>query len=131
MRPQDSKQIKGAAGLVCCGLCKNVANSQGRIPAGMIDYATATDPSKFDKHTDESMWRAVDRLTAEKPLRAKGKFEELQKLTGVNYDPTSLMFATDIRKFVKPCTGTYIDWMHTVAGSGGTAQYCVNSFALR
>ena len=55
---------------------------------------------------------------------------DLEKNMGINFDPDSLIYDKSLRPFIAPVSSTFIDWMHTVCGSGGTAQFHINSFCL-
>ena len=58
----------------------------------------------------------------------KDAFKVLEKSLGQNYDPHSLLWDLELRKYVRPSTTLVWDWMHCVVASGGTAQYSVGAF---
>eukprot|EP00959_Pyramimonas_sp_CCMP1952_P175118 3659352-Pyramimonas_sp.AAC.1 len=59
-------------------------------------------PSEFDRHTDESYWAMVDRLTSLKDTLNKGEFKKKQQSFGLHYDPSSLVFDSTLREHFFP-----------------------------
>ena len=127
---KELKASKGAGGLSCCHTCKNIFNGDPDRVRGnryIHHYAFAT-PPQFDPHDDASMWEAADTLSAQKLVLSTAEFNKEEMTYGQNYDPDSLLWDIGLRRYFKPHSSCFWDWMHIVAASGGTAQYSIACF---
>ena len=57
--------------------------------------------------------------------------EERQKMFGLNYKPSELLWCDAVRKHLRFPHVVYWDHMHCLTASGGIAQYIVNQMVLR
>lgn len=125
---KDAKHVKGAGGRMCCSQCRNVHSDASTVVDDyFVSYKTAM-PDEFDLHTDASFYSFCDHLSEQRSVLSDNEFEELQKNLGINYSPDSLLFDASLRPVFKPISSLFIDWMHTLVGSGGTGQYHLNGF---
>ena len=113
---------KGAGGLRCCMLCRNVVSMHADLTSGQeyIVDVSCSDPSRFEATSDSDMWATFDKLAREKGRLTKGRFEELEKAVGMTFDPESLLADMELRQHLKPCSSTMMDWMHNFLVHGIT-----------
>ena len=90
--------------------CKNVLNQNQDLldgeTEGLVD-TSCTDYDAFVKHTDDSIWRAVDRI-AVTPQAERG---ERCKNFGFNHEPEGVLADLPLRRHVKPTCLTF-DFAH-------------------
>ena len=87
----------------------------------MVEYG------KLDLHTNESYYYMVDELEKYQrthvvdPEDRRGfskQFEEREKLFGINYEQSGVLFDKELRSVVEPADGYFRDWQHTLCSSG-------------
>jgi hypothetical protein len=116
---KDCFNIKGAAGTKPCISCKNVVNHN--VMVGDSDYLVSLlncDCSRLDRHTNASIYEAVDLLRRSKATMSKTKFKDLETLVGINFCEHSVLFDDELRYMLKPVDHNIRDWMHTMLSSG-------------
>jgi hypothetical protein len=123
---KDGRNVKGAGGRFPCSACVNI-HSSSVSDDFFVNYKVAL-PHQFQPCSDAYFWEKIDYMEAQWPSLNAAEKDELEKNMGINYDPDSLVFDRSLRQYYAPVTSTYIDFMHTICGSGGTAQFHINSF---
>ena len=126
---------KGAGGMKCCSDCKNVGNfvdghDQPLEGHPYLQHYALAVPSQFDLHTSASFFEMADKLADQHGKIGKGKFEDLQKHYGLNYDPDGMNYDKYLRSIYNPIDKTYWDPMHVLL-QGGVAQYELNAFLYK
>ena len=110
--------VKGASGSMPCLKCRNVlskkAFAKSRPGSGMVGISEL-DADRFDKHTDESLIANAEHLSAMKPVLTSGKFKDLEKALGLNYNDSGVLLS---RLQFKPATGTCYDPQHVYLVNG-------------
>ena len=82
---------------------------------------------KFTQHSNETFFAMVDDLeTFEGPPGT-----DQEKVYGLNYEPTELLWCRDVRRHLRFPAVVYWDHMHCCTASGGIAQYLVNQMVPR
>ncbi len=127
------RSLKGAAGLRCCGACRNIIATKfpDRIKDDDFLRWCATSFAKdFVQQTDADAWADIDAVAraATTPGLAKSRVEKLSTCRGCNYEEGTLMQDVALRDTYFPVTHTLYDWMHCAAASTGVGQYHVNAF---
>ena len=124
--------VKGAAGTKCCLMCKNVVSTD--ISKVQNDsycvHVTSPDVSKFILHDDASFWEMCDELVERSTTQRPTEFALSQQIFGVRYDKDALPFDVPLRRFYKPVSSVYWDWMHVYLTSSGVMQYHMNEMCL-
>ena len=110
--------VKGASGSKPCPTCANVVQHWPVHQHPGLQNLKCCRKTDLVYHTNESYWEMVDYLRAQKLLLGVGKFQELEQLLGLNYDPDSLLFEDSLRHIVKPVDHCLRDWMHTFVSNG-------------
>ncbi len=132
--PQDADafkhvfSLKGSSGQSPCPWC---SNCMFRVPYFEDDsgFAHIHSPMhhKFTRHSNESFTIMLEDLeTAEGATIA-----EHEKMSGLNYQPTELLWCHEVRRHLRFPYVIYWDHMHCLTASGGIAQYIVNQMVLR
>ena len=106
--------FKGSSSLKPCPCCKNVADRSHRELGEHDQYivhVACTDPSRFDRHTDQTVWEMVDAL-AEAQRNTPRQVAHLEKVFGVNYNPQGILADKFLRAFVLPMTLLFWDPAH-------------------
>jgi hypothetical protein len=131
-----SWSVKGASGVRCCLLCKNVLKCDPSKLEGdsYCKHVARALPDSFDPQTDAEFWEACDMIETEylswqAGNTTKGAFKKLQIRLGITYDPDSLVYDRYLRGIIGP-SSVLFDWMHSLLASGGMAQFEVNAFLL-
>ena len=73
--------------------------------------------ARFDRQSDEEVWRLWGDLAAQAGRLSKGDFEALDKASGFNYHPNGLLGDKDLRAILKPSAMTY-DSMRNLWSNG-------------
>jgi len=105
---------KGASGLRCCLLCRNVVSMSSDLVSGqnyLVDISCG-DPSLFDPATNESIWTTYDHLASQKRILNKTAFAKLEKACGFTWDEDSLLADIPLRRHLRPATAYTMDWLH-------------------
>ena len=127
---------KSASGILPCLECKNCIHNdpdKGEECGSLLEHhrgdylvdITCTDVTRFDRRTNEDVWRAQDVLAA--AARAgcpKGRFEMLEKIYGMSYMKHGLVADADLRGICKPLD-VIRDPMHVTLGNGVMNIECV------
>lgn len=85
------------------------------------DYFVGLDTwqhSRFDPHTDESIWEMVDLLETSVGAIPNPAFADLQQVLGLNYTPEGVLFDRQLRPHLRPRTSVIWDWMHMLVSQG-------------
>jgi hypothetical protein len=118
--------VKGAAGIKPCMDCKNVickaADGLSLTTFDDGDYLvdiSCSDASRFDPMDPDALWHSHDVLAA---LKASGQmtrlaFEQVEKATGVSYEPEGLLADLELRRIAAPSSYAR-DPMHTMIAGG-------------
>ena len=113
---------KGAGGLFPCVHCKNLrGDTEGyEFDDEYVVPLSCADAELFDPRTDEDVWFTADTLAELKRGGGldKDQFEEQQKLMGLNYKPTGLLWDMDLRPHILPISMNRYDPMHTLLVDG-------------
>lgn len=125
---KDGKNVKGAAGRMVCSACKNIHSLDSVVDDGVFFHYKTAMPAQFKIRSDSEFYEVCDFLDAQFPVTSEKEFAEIEKNMGVNRDVDSLIWCKELRDVFGPVSTLYIDWMHTIPGSGGIAQYHLNSF---
>ena len=113
---------KGAAGLLPCFNCKNVALHSSEL-AGfdrggyLVSIAHAAAES-FDGASNTDHWEKHDMLARSRPVMTKKLFEEHEKAVGISLNPQGVLADVSLRAFVKPATVHTYDVMHVLFSNG-------------
>ena len=86
--------------------------------------------ASLDLHTDGSILAMADRLHEDKPRMNRDQFAKLEQVFGLNYSPSSILFSTNMRSIVRPCTNYIRDWQHTLASSGVAGSQIAGCLAV-
>jgi hypothetical protein len=127
------RSLKGAAGLRCCGACKNVIQTRfpGRVARDdFLRWQAQAFLQDFVRQTDDDAWSDIDIVAriSTTPGVPKSRVEKVQTCHGCNYEEGALMQDHDLRDVFLPVTHTLYDWMHCAAASSSVGQYEVNFF---
>lgn len=126
---QHINAVRGSAGLKCCIKCKAVVNQPlKKITNPYFQHYALATPDKWDMHTKQSYVDMAKLLTQLKGAMNNGKFEELQKAFGLNYEPNGVLFDPHCIALYSPAENVYEDSCHSLYASGGNGAYEVNGF---
>ncbi len=118
--------LKGAGGYKFCCNCKNVLRCElDRMPPGAYFHLSQAKPEDFDLHTADTFLDVVEKLNNN--LHADN-FEELEIVLGLTYNLHTVLWHPWARQICNPVDHVYWDGMHVIVGSGGVAQFEMNSF---
>jgi len=123
---------KGASAKRPCLCCQNIVGREDpdlALPGALVHWACG-DYARWIPQTPETLNAMADMLATEERTLSDAQFERLQKMCGITYDPSALLW-TSARYAAKLPSTTYWDWMHNLVASGGVAQYKVNQFLRR
>jgi len=113
---------KGAAGMKPCFLCKNIVSIHSdleRLAAGgYIQSIKCKDFSKFDLHTNETVFEAVDRLARSKDTMRVGEFQAEERILGLNFHPEHILNDAELRRYIRPATVFMYDFVHVFLSGG-------------
>ena len=129
---------KSASGILPCDGCLNVLNTdpdEGEECGALLEHIrgdyyvdiTCTDPSRFDRSTNDDVWRKFDTLAAAKRAGCgAGTFKDIQKALGMTYSEGCLLADVELRHTLKP-TDVLRDPMHVTVSNGvmNVEIYCV------
>lgn len=118
--------FKGPTGVKPCPRCLNVLKRGFPCSAdsGLVDV-TCSDVSKITAATDDDIWRAFDSMGG---VDVKAQLDRLEKATGINYCPDSLLADIDLRRHVRPCSTVRFDWVHILMVGGGVLSHEMHTF---
>ena len=104
----------GASGTKSCFCCSNAmkAGTFDEEEVGQFVEITCADPEKFILHTNESVWKSVDDLTAIAPTVNKTQLKRIQQCYGFKANPDGMLRDMPLREFVKPVDFYTHDWPH-------------------
>ena len=88
---------------------------------------TCADPARFDRSTNDDIWRKYDTLAAAKRSGCGvGTFKDLQKALGMTYSEGCLLADVELRHTLKP-TDVLRDPMHVTVSNGvmNVEMHCV------
>jgi len=129
--PQHKKtfNLKGHNGSVCCYWC---ANCLGRCEYFVSDHLVhflSTEYEKLVKHTHETFMHQVAKVQHAALHGSLAELKALEHATGLKYELGGLMFTPEAAARLRMPHAAYVDWMHTIASSGGFGQYHLNQMA--
>ena len=106
--------LKGPSGLKPCVLCKNVMMKGSGLArhGGYLLELNSPDLTPCDLASDQDFWDANDELARAKPLLGPGKFKELEKRLGLNYNPDGIGLDRSLRSHFRPNSTLTYDPMH-------------------
>ena len=116
---------RGAASLKPCFRHGNVwkaGSGMAHRIEGHVEH-TCADPSLFKTTSAREFEQIVDHLILAKNqwsagLMTKANFEKLQKVAGMNCNPSSFFADPELRPHVKPTEIVTVDWMHSLLQDG-------------
>ena len=99
--------------------CKNVIMKGASVhgDGGYFVDISCHDHARFDRQSDEEVWRLWDDLAAQAGHLSNSDFEALDKASGFNYHSNGLLGDEDLPAILKPCAMTY-DSMHNLWSNG-------------
>ena len=110
--------IKGQAGTKPCIQCQNLENflhkRSHKDEHGYVISLACADRSRWISHTNNSVYKMVDRLREADPRDR----HDLSQLFGVNHNPHGMLSCLELRSIVKPIDHYCRDWQHTLLSSG-------------
>ena len=123
---KEITEWKGVGGIVCCMDCGNIHKSlRGRAANGQVglDCCDFSDSTVFDRRSDADLWAVIDYIADHSESANLG---ELQKLLGVNFEPTGILFDKTLRDIYLPVSHSIRDWQHTML-QDGVANTCIGT----
>ena len=106
--------LKGSSGLRCCISCKNVL----KLNSGCVNhdryFVEISSASGFDPNSDTEIWNICDRFSS---CRTKTELHQLEKVSGIIYEPASLMF-DPVERQKLPVSNIINDIMHVYLCNG-------------
>ena len=112
--------IKGSAGMLPCGICRNCCKKGSRLPAAneyFVDICCA-DVALFDARSNKDVYDCADQLSSLYGTLTKGKFEDAEKMRGLNFNADGVLFANDLRDTFEPASSFTYDPMHCYVSNG-------------
>ena len=106
--------LKGSAGLRCCIQCKNVVKARSGViehDAYFVEISAATG---FDPSTDHEVFSVCDSFCN---CRTKNELAQREKVSGITYDPDSLLLSQEHRGKLPP-SNILNDPMHVYLCNG-------------
>ena len=110
----------GANAVKPCMECKNVLKLNHpalKNQSYLVDVG-CTQMSKFDRASNEDIWKAFDDLEEAKPVLNPTQFDKLEKASGLKWSSSYLLAMKEIRKYVKPADAVTVDPMHDAVSNG-------------
>ena len=111
--------MKGAAGTICCPLCRNLVDHKSELHHHQDAFVPSTtiDLSLVDAQTDASVKKILDYLEeqAHGPV-SKAKFSKMTQALGFNYNPHGLLRSAELD--IKAVSVLMFDWMHCFCVAG-------------
>lgn len=108
--------FKGASGQCPCMLCRNVVEPRGNLPSfdasGYIVDLRCHEPSRFDTHTDSTIWEAVDLLAHRAQRGSRAEVRATEQALGLAHAPCGLLLDQGLRQHIRPASCVMYDWMH-------------------
>jgi hypothetical protein len=118
--------LKGPSGRLACGWCRN---AMWRMPWFTHDYLVhlkSDEWDRFDKHTVETFREVADEIKRVATTGSPEELDTLQTNTGLKWDPDGIMWNDQMQGILVAPYASYMDWQHTVVGSGSVAQLELN-----
>lgn len=114
--------MTGASGNIIGICCKNVTRKNSGLPAAdstrtFVDVSE-TDVTKLIRHTDASLKSTVEYIDSCKNRMTSGKFKDVQKALGVNYEPLGILWCAALMRWFLPISCLMYDWMHIMMVHG-------------
>lgn len=106
--------LKGSAGLRCCILCKNVVKAHSGVVEHDPYFVEISAASGFDPNSDLEIFSICDTLSH---CRNKSELAQREKVSGITYDPDSLMLSPENRGKLPP-SNILNDYMHVYLCNG-------------
>lgn len=114
--------IKGASGTIGCLYCRNVVMRSSQLdrhdPSGTLVSATCLDVSKFQQHSDNSLFETIDFLVSKRPTMLNTPFGKLEQSVGISLCIDGILMCPELRAIVRPISCTMFDWMHCYLVNG-------------
>lgn len=107
---------KGASGKLPCLMCKNVLSE--RVSSSYLVHFSCPHVELFDLASNEDIWEKADMLTASRSRARRAEHEQLQMRLGLTDNPEGLLWALDLRAFVRPASAVTFDSMHCLVSNG-------------
>ena len=109
----------GASGSKACTECAN-AMKDGTLDGddGEFTPISCADPTKFVKHTKESIWESVEDVCKLSETFNKTSMIRIKQVYGFKANPHGLLMAKKIRPFLDPVRLFTSDWPHIFAQNG-------------
>ena len=111
---------KGFGGTRPCMACKHICQYLDNQIQGhpVLRPLHCLNRSEFGTSTDADIYAIVDMLEHTATSGTQAQLALLEQSSGVNYEPTGVLFDRHCRSFVKPATGFLRDWMHVLLVGG-------------
>ena len=114
-----SLDIKGASGILVCGICPFVTKMASRLEdfdeSGTLVSIAEFDTSKLSAHTDDSFRQTVAYVNSQKDCLPKAEFDKLEKCNGINFCPCGVVATLPM---FRPISTLMYDWSHVMIVSG-------------
>jgi hypothetical protein len=111
--------MKGAAGTICCPLCRNLVDHKSELHHHQDAFVPSTtiDLSLVDAQTDATVKKILDYLEeqAHGPV-SKAKFSKMTQALGFNHNPHGLLRSAELD--IKAVSILMFDWMHSFCVAG-------------
>ena len=117
--------VKGSSGLRPCMLCKNLCMKDSQLARHAVHYLVEIDTSDFaamDLTSNEDIWFMTDFITAQHAVLGKAAMDELEKASGIRYNPHGILADIELRQHVAPVDVNTIDPCHTYFSHGTAAE---------
>ena len=122
-------RTKGHGGNSNCPVCKNVVRvSSGLAESDATGYLVThaeSDITKFDEHTDQTLWQALDRVLATPRPQAAA----LEVALGLHRDEHCLVADNRLREYYGPISTLMFDFSHVFL-INGLVQFEMGAFLL-
>ena len=111
-------QAKGASGLKCCALCKNVVqDGHGLDNVNGLVTTACSDSTKFRQHTQETLDSLIRKVTTqrrewEQGRATKASLLEMQKAAGYSPDPFGIWGDPSDSRLINVAETLVVDWVH-------------------
>ena len=108
---------KGASGIKPCMDCPCLVNTtdESSIPPGLVSLRISS-LAGVVANTNNDIWEMADVVH---DLATRGRsYTETQKLLGLNYNPSGLLYNHSLRQVHRPIDHYIRDWMHIIVNGG-------------
>ncbi|CAE7361700.1 unnamed protein product, partial [Symbiodinium sp. CCMP2456] len=103
--------LKGASGILPCGLCANVVGKTGveqHDTSGSLCTIACTDVRRFILRTDDDIYQAHEQMQARHGRCSQAQFDQMQKACGINFNMNGVIAKKSL-PMVQTCM---YDFMH-------------------